>query len=35
MVGTIQVRDYRFDGELLMLSATTEDGSARLVWQKI
>lgn len=35
MVGTIQVRGYSFDGDLLTLSAITEAWSARLVWQKI
>lgn len=35
MVGTIQAREYQFDGDLLKLSATTEAWSARLVWQKI
>lgn len=35
MVGTVQVRDYQFDGDLLTLSARTEDWSANLVWQKI
>jgi hypothetical protein len=35
IVGTVQVRDYRFDGDLLTLSAITEAWSARLVWQKL
>jgi hypothetical protein len=34
LVGTKQIRHYRFDGARLVLEADTEWGQVRIVWEK-